>query len=80
MNYAIKDDEGNYIAPRKNYFVKYSGDTTGFVFYNSIKKATEEKDMLNSMGYDFYVEPVDIFRIPKGKRIDSQSYLQYNNT
>ncbi len=72
--YVIVDGEGNYISPREAdddwHYIKYSGDTTGFVFYDNIKTAEKEKDILNNQGAKFFIEQVVFNTIPKGLRID----------
>lgn len=91
MVYVILDRDGNYIAPgnfintRQTeqgwYFFKFTGDSTGFVFYTSKKTAEFELNALRGLGYDFVLEYVDFNLIPKGKRIKNNClYKKKDNT
>ena len=73
MVYVIKDEDGNYVSPRKKdrkyYFVLFSGIVSGFSFYINADIANSKINKFNGLGNNFRLEYVDLKSIPRGKRV-----------
>lgn len=73
MVYVIMDVAGNYISPRETalgwYYLTYTGDTTGLMFYTNKHTALEELDALRDLDNNFILKYIDFKSIPVGQRI-----------
>lgn len=80
--WTIKDSEDNYVTANRCFiltdegwfYCSFTGLTTGFTFYSNELTAKRELEELRNFnnkynfGKKFYLEYIDIKKIPNGKR------------